>query len=1543
MEKNKMEKTLIEKKQSRFKSWKSGKKWLYGTTALAVLTGVGITESCILQPTQVSASIVNGTQIGTVNNKPVIKANSNDMASPSFQGTVDGLLQDVNLGNMKYIADNIGWQSNTSLHSGQALSSFGTAAAYTLRSDGFQNSDLAIHVNLNEVFYVNNVGTVKDLNTGQNISVSLKVKHNGFEHGADGQTNQDLIFGVRNEGGTITFGAVTPVGGTASGGGQTENGGNAGGAIGDGSMVGYINKVFTTVTLVRSDNGQEIPNNELLVAMKVSDVDANQLAEVGANGALGYIVSPDTALQVSGNGLRSNSSGAVITDSPLLTPNSYVVLKGFNSSLVDFTYLDGANDHMDIVWALFGKLHFKVNLTGTFKLDKSLVGFGDNLPNKLYNFDPIVFDIYDKDGKDVGDIAIPANGSAVESLKLPPATYTLKERASSVTASTGQTYNPQTYTVKVEAGKTGATASVVKVDNKAVLGGIIITKTGVESGSEMWNENYTLEGNEFKVTSVTDGKVYTGKTDKKGKLSFKDLPLGSYDILETKASNGFVNTFKPVRVTLTWQDNKTEFVFDEAKGTNQEIKGENELFKADKETGAQAQGKAELKTAEYGLFYAEDLTGSSSHKKGDSVKWSDVPNAKLISGEKVTQSVINGKVVKHGENVVVGVDDKKLNVYVGNLPIAKYVWKELNAPVGYAPDSSEIPFEIKKKDDSTQTIITPQTKSLEQVIKAKISIQKLVEIVGESAESGFNDIQFLIKPLKGTIADPQTMTTGIKGDEDGHASAVLIYGDYVITEINTPAGYKPIKPIYIHMTTDPKTDVITITASYHEDGSEPFSKRTFSQGDNQIDKNTNVTGSLAGVISDSSPFLSLSKITLTDKAKAPVPSIDIEKTNGEITKNGIGNYEDSVNNLGEHDHDTKATAFEVTGDSTQIFFKVTNNGEDDLTNLKVIDKTTIGTKQVKDIKFTYKGKALTADKFGVLFLDGQALVLDVGETIEGTGTLEKLVGGEDHADSVEVVALGLESRREVGDEDEWHGHKPKPSIDIEKTNVEITKGGNGNGKDKPNNISLGDHDTKATAFEISGDSTKIFFKATNNGEDDLTNLKALDKTITGTKQVKAIQWTYKGKALTVDKSGIFLLDGKVFVLKVGETIEATGTLEKLIGGETHADKVEIVGVGIKSQETVGDNDEWHGHKPKPSIDIEKTNSEIVKGGAGNHKDKANNLGKDDHDTKETALAVLNDSPKIFFKLTNNGEDDLTNLTAVDKTLDGTKQVKDIQWTYKGKALTVDKSGIFYLDGKVFVLKVGETLEATGMLEKLDEGETHADKITVAGVGVKSNEKVGDDDEWHGFKPKPSVDVEKSSEAISKGGLGNHLDKPDNLGKGDSDTEQTAVELGDKAQTINFRVTNNGTESLTHIKLTDKTLDGHHDVKGIKWTYKGKALTTNKDGELELDDKLLELPVGGYIDGTGRLETITAGELHSDEMTVSAKGTISGKTVGDKDKWYGKKPKPVNPVVKLFLPKTGEGKALLATVIGGLIVAIVAIIKHKVIFKALRGGKDKSKK
>ena len=280
-------------KCSHFRQWKSGKKWLYSATALALLVGGVFSLNhefhVDLPVSHVSADVVNATQVGSLNGQPVVKSQSTDMGSSSFQATVDGLLKNANLDGVKYVADNISWQPNTFLNGGIPLASFGSAARFNLGQDGFLKTDLAVPINVGQNLIVMNVGSITDIVTGEKIPVSMKVMYLGIEHGDDGQTNQNAIIGVRNEGSTITFGAVTPVSGTATSGGQTESGGGAGGAVGDGSLVGFINKIRTNIALVRSDNGQEIPNSDIIMAMKVSDVDANQLIELGANGALGYI------------------------------------------------------------------------------------------------------------------------------------------------------------------------------------------------------------------------------------------------------------------------------------------------------------------------------------------------------------------------------------------------------------------------------------------------------------------------------------------------------------------------------------------------------------------------------------------------------------------------------------------------------------------------------------------------------------------------------------------------------------------------------------------------------------------------------------------------------------------------------------------------------------------------------------------------------------------------------------------------------------------------------------------------------------------------------------------------------------------------------------------------------------------------------------------------------------------------------------------------------------------------------------------------------
>ncbi|NSM92231.1 LPXTG cell wall anchor domain-containing protein [Enterococcus faecalis] len=861
---------------------KQKKKWLYSAGILAVLAG-GVASTEIIQTTNPSiiaqaVTLPNGAnQVGTINNAPVIQSPTSDMGSKVFQEIISSLLGET--GYPPYIINEAYWGADTLLANGKPLSSISSSATAIFGRDGFLPSDSGIEIPVGGKALIRNVGTAIQTADKKQIPISLGVTVNSATQ-PDGTPLDTVVMGAKSQSSVITLAWGSIVRGGENSGGQTE-GGDISGESSDGTLMTYIDSVSYTLTFINSETGQPLSNDTLL-PIKNSDIDANQLAEMGGQGALGYIISPNTALTQVGNGFRSTSDGALNDDSVNLTENSYVVLKKYNSNLVQYRYMDNADNHVDIVTAHFGRMPFKLNelMGGYLSIDKSTLQYGKENWNKHYSFDKLAFDVVNKDGKVVDTIRLDKNGNG-KSNYLPVGDYTLKEHASNWSL-TGQTVHAD-MSAHVEAGKT----TPVKVQNKAVTGSLTIKKTGLESGTDMWNQHYTLAGNEFSITSLTDGKVYKAVTDEKGLADVKNLPLGEYEIREVKASNGFVNGFEPKKVTFTYKDQHTEVIFGETAGTNPEIKGENLLEKEDTKTGKEAQGKADMKNAEYQLFYNEDRTGKTPHKKGDAVKWSDMPKAKLLAGEKVTSSVINGQKVEHGDTIVINVDDEKLNVAVGNLALGKYVWREINAPEGYVLDKTEHAFELTKKDDKTQNIIAPTQVSKEQVIEAEVLIQKLVETKGETSESGYNGVEFTFSPINGTKGDPFTVKTGIdpEKDEDGYARAKLVYGDYVMKETKGVDGYENIKDIYIHMVTDEEKDLLTISASNHEDFSKPFSQRTFSLSDNQSTDNPNGKDSV-GVVSTDKPIITLSKLTFTDKdtPKPPVPPLepkkDVTKTEG---------------------------------------------------------------------------------------------------------------------------------------------------------------------------------------------------------------------------------------------------------------------------------------------------------------------------------------------------------------------------------------------------------------------------------------------------------------------------------------------------------------------------------------------------------------------------------------------------------------------------------------------------------------------------------------
>lgn len=1104
-QKQKLKEALTEKKITHFRMRKLGKHWLTRCSVIVALAGS--TGLIVMTHPEWKTSVVHAlslpsgsTQIGTIGKAPVIQTTNNSFST--MQPLFDSLIGTTSA---EFIAGDthdgtggqaIGWHSNTS-YAGTPISQAdslvnGTQGLsyHTIHygmgvKDGFQDTDKFNYVSQGQEVNVKNVGTAYNVKTGKNIPVGLALKINdaAYYDSRSSSTPRNvfgdgfrLLVGARNNGGTLTFGAMVSMDGIAnSGSGQGSEGGGSGGTGGtaSGAASGIPYSVRYTLSLYNMETKENLPEGTL-VAMKVSDIDAGQAVDLG-QGVLGYILSKPTNLELKNNVLTAKSMGTVVGDNGNLNPNSYIALYKGASTTLNIVDTHGNQGQGSIIFASFGNLGTTSvrQPFGYISIDKTTDAFGKNPWNGNYNFDRLEFDVIDKDGKVVDTIKLDKDGKG-KSKAIPEGKYTLHEKSTDWSM-TGQTVRPDE-TTTVKAGET----TTVKLTNKVVV-------------------------------------------------------------------------------------------------------GQNTLQKTDKETGPEAHGKGVLKTAKYAYFYDDDSTGSSPHKKGDPVKWTDKPGPKLLAGEKVTSAVIGGEKVDFGDNVVIDVSDDQLQAALGNLPQGKYKVREADAGEGYVTDPTEHKFEIKETDPNTQTIITPNTESKEQLIKAKVTIDKTVTFPNGQGGAGHNGIEFTAEPLEGTKGDPIKVVTGVHPvtGEDGYASLELPYGDYKLSETKGVEGYENVKPVYIHMETDTEKDLLTLSASYHEDFSRPNTIRTYSLKDSSTSSNPN-GGDTVGEVTPETPTISLSTLHFNNNPiPEKVPSIDIEKANDKLPNPGEGNHKDKDNNGDETDRDTPETALVVEPDkTTAIKFRFTNNGTEALHHLKVSDKTIEGKIDVKDIVWTFKGEKLSVNKDGELTTkDGKLLVLQPDECVTGEGTLPKLTDGQLHGDEVTVEGVGVDSGKEVGDSDKWYG-KPKeevPSIDIEKADAKRPEAGEGNHKDKDNNVGENDHDTKDTAKLLKeNEKTTLFMPVTNNGTEALTHIKVVDKTIEGKSSVKDLTFTYKGKALKVNKDGELTLDGKLLVLQPKESIEVKGNLDPLASGELHGDKVSVEAVGVNSGKKVGDDDSWYG-------------------------------------------------------------------------------------------------------------------------------------------------------------------------------------------------------------------------------------------------------------------------------------------------------------------------------------------------------------------------------
>lgn len=349
-----------------------------------------------------------------------------------------------------------------------------------------------------------------------------------------------------------------------------------------------------------------------------------------------------------------------------------------------------------------------------------------------------------------------------------------KYRIEEVHAPNGYTLNENYYEVTIDSntayqmdGTSGDVVIEVVYENRPVKGKLTIVKSG--EVLEGFKDDFTyhkenLKGATFEVYAAEDiytpdrqknengnhvleyaagTLVQTVTTDTNGQAILENLPLGSYEIVEVIAPEGFVLTDKSQKVTLSYQDQETPVIEQTAEIEDERQKVEITVVKKDADHEIPVEG------AEFGIYVKKDLEA-----KGKVIVEADTLLGTAIS------------------------DADGQAVFAQDFPFGEYYIKELQAPKGYVSSDEvlEVKAEYQGQEVPVIRIASEFKNKPTKVVVSKSDLTTGVELSGAT---------LTVLDKDGTVVDTWK---SVKGEP--HLIERLTMGEtYTLREEMAPYGY----------------------------------------------------------------------------------------------------------------------------------------------------------------------------------------------------------------------------------------------------------------------------------------------------------------------------------------------------------------------------------------------------------------------------------------------------------------------------------------------------------------------------------------------------------------------------------------------------------------------------------------------------------------------------------------------------------------------------------------------------------------------------------